>query len=406
MCVIVHQPRGAHLEKDRARRLWLKNSDGGGFSFIDNTGTIQTERYMGFNEYWKAFETARSQFPHRDYLLHMRIATHGKINLSNVHPFHVDEHTVMAHNGIIHSVPVCDKGRSDTRVFIEEVLPRLPETWLDDEYLVDMVDGWIGWSKLMFLTTNPKLSENVYILGKKSGVERDGMWFSNSSGVDEQKYPTNLSGYQYKSGKYKPLKSVSKPKETVPLAKTWDGYELTDDGFWQPAEEDKVVADAVDKIVNEAFTDRHTIIDLTEDDMRFEATTMYRQTSFTIAEERKELERRRLTNWLGKKIDYDLERDSWFCWGCDEFIDDKSGECDCLSKVCIPCERFLINCSCMPYTLEMKYSENAPLAVLQNALDNLVNPAEVLDAETTEEVDDRAVETGDGNTADNEDVIV
>jgi glutamine amidotransferase len=193
MCVIIHQPEGTHLEKERAERLWKKNPDGGGFAFVGDDGKISGFKSMDFDPFWKAFETSRSQFPNRDYILHMRIATHGTVDISNVHPFLVDEHTIMAHNGIIHGVGD-DPLLSDTRVFVRDVLPELPETWLDSLYLTDMVEEWIGWSKLAFLTTNPNLKQQVYLLNEKSGTYADGMWFSNSSGVHKYEVVKSKTG--------------------------------------------------------------------------------------------------------------------------------------------------------------------------------------------------------------------
>ena len=65
MCVIIHQPRGTHLDKERAHRLWQRNPDGGGFAFVDNTGTIQIKKAMSFTAFWRKFETARSAYPGR-----------------------------------------------------------------------------------------------------------------------------------------------------------------------------------------------------------------------------------------------------------------------------------------------------------------------------------------------------
>lgn len=194
MCVIVHQPIGQSLDKKTADKLWKRNSDGGGFAYVDDKNVINLQKYMNFNAFWKDFETARSQYPGRDFLLHMRIATHGSVSLDNVHPFIVDDYTVMAHNGIIRGVIddiSKEDDRSDTRFFIEEVLPSLPETWLDNPYLRDMVDEWIGWSKLMFLTTNPALSQRVYKLGTWDSWH--GLPMSNTSGLFETKTTTYTS---------------------------------------------------------------------------------------------------------------------------------------------------------------------------------------------------------------------
>lgn len=395
MCVIVHQPKGSHLEKERAKRLWEKNPHGGGFAFIDNTDTVQVERYMEFDEYWSAFESARSEFPKRDFLIHMRIATHGGIDLSNVHPFMVDEHTTMAHNGIIHGVPDCAYGRSDSRVFVDEVLPRLPETWLDDPYLFDMVQDWIGWSKLMFLTTNPKLEKGVYILNKKKGMTADGMWFSNSSGVHKPTYKVVSGGYQgYTNGK------------TWPKAnKEYDDFFLTDDGYWSPREQEALDA-VVTSLKSHEDTGKYTITKTEESLEEIFETTMYRETSFTVAEEREALRVVREQSWLFRDIEYDLDSNRWFCWGCDEWVqDEKTGECQCFLKVCMECEAFTTVCKCEPYPLEMKYYDKIPVEIRAKAVENLIHPKEgSKHAKTTKTVEQALARltAGEGNTEDND----
>ena len=60
MCVIIHQPKGTHLDKERAQRLWIRNPDGGGFAFVNDFGAIETFKFMEFQEFWPVFEATRS----------------------------------------------------------------------------------------------------------------------------------------------------------------------------------------------------------------------------------------------------------------------------------------------------------------------------------------------------------
>ncbi len=191
MCVIIIQPAGEYLDKEEAKRAWTRNPDGGGFAYINHDEEIVVKKSMEFNEFWQQFERARSDHRDKDFLVHMRIATHGSVCLDNVHPFQVDKYTVMAHNGIIHGVPSTDPeglDRSDSRMFIDYVLPDLPEDWLDKEYLVDMVQDWIGWSRLVFLTTNPKLQYNIYVLNQKKGEWKNKLWYSNTNHFPPKTY--------------------------------------------------------------------------------------------------------------------------------------------------------------------------------------------------------------------------
>lgn len=187
MCVIVHSPKGTSIDKDRAERLWTRNPDGGGFAYLKADGTFGIQKTMDFKDFWQRYRGTLNNFPESDFLIHMRIATHGTICIENNHPFVVNPTTVMAHNGIISWMP---KGgeldiRSDSRMFVDELLPTLPETWLDTPLLRRMVEQAIGTSKLVFHTNNPALSKNVYILNEHAGDWIDDMWFSNTFGVRE-----------------------------------------------------------------------------------------------------------------------------------------------------------------------------------------------------------------------------
>lgn len=182
MCVIVHQPAGKYLAKDQAKNMWDRNRDGGGFAYISGD-SIKVEKAMTFDRWWRLFERARSKNRDTDFLAHFRIATSGKIGLANSHPYEIDQFTVMAHNGMLnHIVGEMDLKHelSDTRVFIRDVLSQLPHGWLDNPVLVDMVEDYIGYSKLMFLTVDPGLQKNVYILNESKGAEVEGMWVSNT----------------------------------------------------------------------------------------------------------------------------------------------------------------------------------------------------------------------------------
>ena len=304
MCVIIHQPVGAHLKKEDARILWDTNPDGGGFAYIDNSGQIVGFKSMDFEPFWRKFETTRSQNPQRDYLLHFRIATHGEVCLDNVHPFWVgeDKDTVMAHNGIIHGVPDYKDDRSDTRVFIDEVLPELPPDWLDKPYLVDMVEDWIGWSKLMFLTTSEALSENVYILNKDRGVEYHGLWLSNDYGLFRQK----KKGFTSRS--------------TGTIVRTAGGD-------WVPYTETSQAWDDYEKVANQVAKER--LITDEELDAAKELIVHIREAS-----------------WLTKPIAYNELDMDWQCFGCDETVDEQTGECACWEKVCLDCEKMAAECNC------------------------------------------------------------
>jgi predicted glutamine amidotransferase len=184
MCIAIYHDQSCPLSPEEFNTSWSNNPDGGGFAYFDEANEIAIKKSMDKGEmydmYYKAIEEYGQTSP---FLVHFRIATHGSVNLSNAHPFRVNANTVMIHNGMIPVIMDKKQKRSDTRVFVEEYLPRLPKNWYDDEYLVDMVQEYIGNSKLVFMTNDPKLDSYLYIMNEKMGHwSEDGKtWYSNKS---------------------------------------------------------------------------------------------------------------------------------------------------------------------------------------------------------------------------------
>jgi glutamine amidotransferase len=311
MCVIVNQPIGTTLDRPRAERLWDRNSDGGGFSYIHDDGTIRTKKYMDFSPFWRDYCSAKAQFgAHSDFLLHMRIATHGSVSLDNVHPFDLDDHTVMAHNGVIGFAGAVDKKdkRSDTRIFVEEFLPELPEHWLDNPYLVKMVEEAIGGSKLVFLTTNPGLRKETYILNAKQGTEVDGMWFSNAYGLNEPK-----------------------PVQQMQWAASWEhNVYRSPEGRWTPAQKHGHRLPLPNKPTETKKTEGFKV----SADLGYLEAIM------------DDMKQRRLTNLV---IHHDLyyvrTTGKLICEGCLREADDDTGLCECYEMACTYCMNFTVACT-------------------------------------------------------------
>ena len=183
MCVIALSPRDVRVDKSTLEDMWDCNNDGGGISFIDETNTLRTYKSMDKNDFIEiALRTIDKYYRTSPILIHCRIATHGSVCIENNHPFHVDNHTVMAHNGIIDCVEVPENSNlSDTRMFINTWLRYLRPTWLDDVSMREYVGEIIGWSKLAFITTNQNLRESYYIINEDEGTWIDGTWFSNTN---------------------------------------------------------------------------------------------------------------------------------------------------------------------------------------------------------------------------------
>ena len=121
------------------------------------------------------------------FLLDFRLATHGlEEGTFNVHPFTIRQGLVFAHNGIINDVAY-DKKLSDTQVFNRDILKYLKKSFLKDDVLVTLIEGFLGTSKLVFLDKD----KSYKILNEDAGSWNKGVWYSNTSySYQAYTYPT------------------------------------------------------------------------------------------------------------------------------------------------------------------------------------------------------------------------
>jgi hypothetical protein len=344
MCVIIVQPAGKYLSKTEAADAWKTNPDGGGYAFIDpNTNTIKGYKSMQFEDFWRKFERDRSDHRNQDFLIHMRIATHGSVCIDNVHPFQVDEYTVMAHNGIIHEMPSKDPDnldRSDTRMFIDFVLPDLPKGWLDHKYISDMVAEWIGWSKIAFLTTDPNLDYNIYILNQKKGDWRNDMWYSNLNHIK----PAWKGNQKSKNAGY-----VIKNGQVTEMSDSYEGW------TWN--------GDADEYISTEAWNTPTKIAPTTTFD-NIDEVILSAETFRTI----------NYANDWPLNIDGDGDL---YCCGCSESVSqDEDWDCSCWDLFCESCYHMALTCGCDDTWRRLQSFDDFPAAerdTLNKTLEDDVN---------------------------------
>ena len=116
MCVIVTSQADTMPSLTQLARMSDANPDGAGIAWHDgqrlhryrNEDNMKTLAFI--MDHWQSLETS-------PFLLHFRLATHGRVCTGNTHPFRFrkgDRTGFIAHNGIAHS---CTRGRhaSDSR---------------------------------------------------------------------------------------------------------------------------------------------------------------------------------------------------------------------------------------------------------------------------------------------------
>lgn len=183
MCIAIYQSPGYRLTEDELHNSWVNNPDGAGISFFDGSDEIVIEKTMNKSEFVDIYNNAVDKHgASSEMAVHFRIATHGGVNIDNCHPFFTPgKEMSVIHNGIIPVKMEKTDKRSDTRVFVEDVIPNMPDGWLDDEQMFNMVEEFIGSSKLVVLSHEGKYSS--YIFNEQYGhwSQDKKIWFSNKS---------------------------------------------------------------------------------------------------------------------------------------------------------------------------------------------------------------------------------
>lgn len=139
MCVIIYKPSElANIPVDILEDCFWHNPDGAGFAYPYN-GKVYSQK--GFFDIKSLCLALAEVPPDVELIVHMRIATQGEVNVANCHPFPVtsDEKLirkaryegrlpVLVHNGILTSLDDETKERSDTWIFVRDLLSEATHT--------------------------------------------------------------------------------------------------------------------------------------------------------------------------------------------------------------------------------------------------------------------------------------
>ncbi|MBK7105908.1 MAG: class II glutamine amidotransferase [Ignavibacteriae bacterium] len=177
MCIIILNTK-EHLTKELLNECWQTNSDGAGIMYaIDGKINIFKE-LKNFNTFYEYYSTLRKEFKKTKIALHFRIATSGNIDLYNIHPFYVNENLAFMHNGIINILLQKKSKISDTIAFNQKILKQLPQNFLNNHALVELISRYAERSKLLFMNNHGK----YWIINEHLGHwDKKGNWYSNYS---------------------------------------------------------------------------------------------------------------------------------------------------------------------------------------------------------------------------------
>lgn len=180
MCVIINKPREIRLSREIMRQCWRSNPHGAGFMYVESGNLVINKGYMTFESFYRAYKEIDWK---KHMVFHFRLASYGSIIPEQTHPMLINEKLAFVHNGhmlnqfIKQATLATDKSKSDTMIFNEEILQKLPQDFLSQPAIVELINGYIDNSIMLFLDNE----DNVIILGSLEGtITRDGCWFSNN----------------------------------------------------------------------------------------------------------------------------------------------------------------------------------------------------------------------------------
>jgi len=172
MCIAIFKPKDKTISKEILQTCYNSNKDGCGFAFIKDD-TIYINKYMKFEDFYNDYKEVEETSP---MLIHFRIATHGKVEVKNCHPFKLNNRMALIHNGIISGYG--DKeNKTDTQDFIDKVIGNISWKMWKNPSFIELVDKAIGYSKLVILD----VTGEHFIVGESKGYWDDGVWYSNKS---------------------------------------------------------------------------------------------------------------------------------------------------------------------------------------------------------------------------------
>lgn len=176
MCIAILNTKGT-INKETLRTCWNNNNDGAGMIYTTSKNVLTTFKELtSFDRFYKEYQTQRKANKGSNFVLHFRIATSGKIDANNCHPFRVSKDLAFVHNGMIDITPLSNDV-SDTFTFNQTILKSLGKNFLYNEAIIRLVEAYIGYSKLIFLNNLNEATIVNELLGDWDGDN----WYSNKS---------------------------------------------------------------------------------------------------------------------------------------------------------------------------------------------------------------------------------
>ena len=185
MCLLVtQQSNSPALSDEWLADFYTANADGVGVMYAVD-GELIVEKILPVNEQ-DFINFYRNHIQGKECAFHLRMKTHGNIDMENCHPYEVlnhSEHGIslwLMHNGVLSTGNDADATKSDTWHYIRDYLrPMLidnPEFAFHPSF-ADIIGSHIGASNKFVLMDN---NGRQVVINEDAGVYWGGLWLSNT----------------------------------------------------------------------------------------------------------------------------------------------------------------------------------------------------------------------------------
>lgn len=224
MCLLVTQNSTSPvLSNDWLIDFHSSNSDGVGVMYA-NDGELIIQKILPKSAQ-DFIEFYHSNIKGKNCAFHLRMKTHGDIDLENCHPYEVlnmADHGIelwLMHNGILSTGNKADTSKSDTwhyiRDFLRPMLIENPEFAFHPSFS-DIVGKHIGSSNKFVLMDN---EGRIATINQEAGVYWAGLWLSNTYAWSASKSASDTPCTNAKEAK---AQAKEKPVKYAPFPKSYD----------------------------------------------------------------------------------------------------------------------------------------------------------------------------------------
>ena len=234
MCLIVTQNSTSPvLSNDWLIDFHASNSDGAGVMYSNN-GALVIQKILPKSAQ-DFIEFYHSSIKGKNCAFHLRMKTHGDIDLENCHPYEVlnqSDHGIdlwLMHNGILSTGNSADISKSDTWHYIRDYLrPMLidnPDFAFHPSF-ADIVGKHIGSSNKFVMMDD---QGRQAIINQSSGVFWGGLWLSNTYAWSAS---SSASDKPNKSAKEAKAQAKEKPVKFKPVNSSYAYYDSRVDDYF------------------------------------------------------------------------------------------------------------------------------------------------------------------------------